>query len=155
MQYYISGNTQKMVEEIKRNTKGLNISKTINDAIVNNIYKQYHVYFKYYGTPEIISRSGSAVKWSRKTYLFSAKIAEVLKVDKLIILNFFLALYDLSHKGMIDYKHFDPVSAEKGQKAVEKINPKSEYFTKKPLKYITVSIVAIAAIYLVSKFKKD
>lgn len=155
---YLHGVSDVVINEIKKNTKGTTISQYVSKPVVDNIYKQYLYYIRYYGAPEIISRVGVAVKWSPKAYLFSSKLSDVLNLDKMLILNFFLALYDLTKAGKIDFKYYDPKAAAQGTAAYRKINPSLfhsiEQATSGPLNKIVIITVSIAAVVLVLKFKK-
>lgn len=147
-----------VISDLKKSLKGVYDTNTLNGAIINNIYKQYLANLKYYGVPQIVSRSCLAVKWSANTYLFANKIAASLQLSKILILNYFLSVYDLAKKGLIEYKYFDPVTAKEGETAKQIYNPTIiQSFAKQGssnLTKIAVIAVSVGVVYLVFKFKK-
>lgn len=147
-----------ILTQLKKNMAGVYDIKKLNTNVINNIYKLYLVNLKYFSLPEIIKRSGIAVQWSAKTYLFADRISKKLNLPKLLILNYFLVIYDLSKAGTIPLKYYDPYTAQEAEKTKEKMDPGVFYnIAKSGSKVLTkVSIIAVSAgvIYLLYKFKK-
>lgn len=147
-----------VIAELKKSLKGVYNTASLNSTIINNIYKQYLSNIRYYGKPELISRSGVAVKWSKGTYVLSSKIASNLQLPQILILNYFLAVYDLAKNGLIDYKYYDPITAKQSNVAKEKYDPgimKTVYKeASSGLTKITIIAAAAGIIYVLFKFKK-
>jgi hypothetical protein len=144
--------------DMKKNLKGIK-GFSINSRVVNNILNQYFVYVKLYGPPVPESRDGVAVKWSPAAYRFAGKLVDILKLPKLLILNFFLSLRDLASAGKIEYKLFDPGAVAKGQKAKKAIMPPIVpegvgQEIGKAIRNVAIVSVALAAVYLTFKFKR-
>jgi len=147
-----------VISDLKKNLKGIYNTDTLNGTIINNIYKQYLANIKYYGIPKIESRLGMAVKWSANTYLLAAKIAANTRLSKILILNYFLSINDLSSSGLIEYKYLDPTVAKEGETAKQVLYPNIITTLAKQgssnLTKLTVIAVSAGIVYLVFKFKK-
>jgi len=145
-------------QQLRKNVASIYDTKKLSGRVIENIYKQYLVYFPVYGKPLIVSRSGLAVKWSNNTYILAKKISDVLNIPVIVILNYLLVVYDLTQKGIIDYKYFDPLSAKTGELSKKQLDPGFFDLAVKQSKNIFTPIAAIAisagVIYLVYTFKK-
>ena len=108
---------------MKKAMQGLGEKEYINDRNISNIDREYNsLLYSGYKVPEILGRPGQyAVKWNTNTYDLAKQIRDRLNIPLIVVLNYFLAVYDLSKSGKIDYSHFNPVLVKQSEKQKKKL----------------------------------
>jgi len=137
-----------------------------NKTVLKNIVREYMALQSTgYEKCDIVSSSGDFLKWDTQTYKMANIISKTIKVPKLLVLNFFIALYNLSKAGKIPYWKWNPkgyLKSKKAQKTIdteknflEKFSTKTGSITKQFSKKILIPIFVLSTIsyYLYNKSK--
>lgn len=124
MQYLVSGIfkwSDEVVSYMRTALKGLSDIKYVNSRNIENIDREYNSLLSQgFKAPVIVSRPAEyAVKWSVQDYTLANELMKRTNIPKLVILNYFLAIYDLAKSGKIDFKYYNPVQVKKSKKEKE------------------------------------
>lgn len=96
--------------------------KLVTHRMINNLQREYmSLQASGYTAADIVSGTGDIVKWNKQTYKMSRIMADRLNVSSLFVLNYFLALYNLSKTGKIPYQRWNPKGYIKSKKLQKKI----------------------------------
>ena len=88
-----------------------------NTRVIENMHREYmSLLASGYKKADILSGIGDFVKWNRQTYTMSNIISDRTNLPKLLILNFFLAMYQLARAGEIPFEKWNPEEFEKSKK---------------------------------------
>lgn len=105
--------------------------KLITHRMILNLNREYmRLQASGYTAADIVSGAGDLVKWNRQTYKMSSLISDSLNVSKMIVLNYFLALYNLAKDGKIPYEKWNPKEYIKSKKLQKKIITEKTIFEK-------------------------
>lgn len=118
-----------VTEYMKKAMKGLAEASYINDRNIKNMDREYIALLAGGSAPpEIVSRVGNyGVKWTPASYALGREMAAKLNIPLIVILNYFLAIYDLSKSGAIDFKHYDPAGVKAGEQSRRELEGKKWY----------------------------
>lgn len=104
-----------MLARLKKFPKLLALAK--NNRVIDNLHREYmSLLAKGFTKADILSGTGDFVKWNRQTYTMARKIANRTNVPNLLVLNFFLALYNLARTGEIPFEKWNPKEYETSKK---------------------------------------
>lgn len=104
-----------MTARLKSFPKLLTLAKS--NRVIDNLYREYIALLaKGFTKADILSGSGDFVKWDRQTYTMARKISDITNVPNLLVLNFFLALYNLAKTGAIPFERWNPKGYDKSKK---------------------------------------
>lgn len=104
-----------MKPRLKHFPKLLKLSQ--NNRVIDNIHREYmSLLAKGFTKADILSGTGDFVKWNRQTYTMAGQIADRLNVPKLLVLNFFLSLYNLARSGKVPFEKWNPKGYDKSKK---------------------------------------
>ena len=118
-----------MIERVKYIPSVLELAK--NSRILNNINTQYMAAMAR-GVPaaDIVSGVGDFVKWTPRTYELAREIRDKLNVPQLLVLNYFLAIYNLSASGKIPLEKWNPKEWEKQKELQQTISTEQSVWNK-------------------------
>lgn len=107
----------KVFNYMRARLKGLPAYKQLNMVLIDNLYREYaSLIASGYEKADIISGKGDLVRWNKQTYNMARTIADRLNISVIIILNFFLALYNLAKAGKIPFQKWNPKGYIKSKK---------------------------------------
>jgi len=102
-----------------------------NDRLLNNIHSQYMaMQASGYKAADIASGSGDFVKWTPGTYAMAREIADNLNVPQLLILNYFLAIYNLAAAGKIPLEKWNPKEYEEKKRLQKTLSTEKSIWSK-------------------------
>ena len=102
-----------------------------NSRVLDNIHREYMALLaKGYKKADIISGSGDFLKWDRQTYTMSRLIADKTNVPNLLVLNFFIAMYNLAKSGKIPFEKWNPKEFEESEKLKKKFSTEKTWLDK-------------------------
>lgn len=123
MGFNILGWRGEVIDYMKKRLKGVATFKAVNLNNINNMNREYLSLLgsKKFKKADIESGTGDLVKWTPQTYKMARVISDRLNVNNLLVLNFFLALYNLSRAGTIPFKVWSPVEFAASERAKGKL----------------------------------
>lgn len=124
------GNVQDfMTSRFKQFPREFSLAK--NNRVIDNLHREYiSLLASGYKKADIVSGTGDFVKWNRQTYTMSSVITDRLNVPKLLVLNFFLAMYTLAKKGIIPFEKWNPEEYLKSKKLSKKFPTEKNWLEK-------------------------
>lgn len=102
-----------------------------NMRVLEGLHREYmSLLATGYKKADIVSGSGDFVKWDRQTYTMSRIMADRLNVPQLLVLNYFLAVYNLARAGKIPFQKWNPKEYEKSKELQKQFPTEKDFFEK-------------------------
>lgn len=99
--------------------------------VFNNMHREYmSLIAEGFTQADIISGKGDFLKWNAQTYRMASLISDRVNVPKLLVINFFNALYNLALQGKIPYQKWNPKGFQEAKDLQKTLPSEKSIFTK-------------------------